>query len=157
MHTRPCVCPLRVGVSVFPRPVEFLWSNPVGFQSQIFWGSAAIAGDPDMGLRTFTPVGEFLWPNSFPVCGSPTWWWLWFDFIMIAPFLLSCCGFFFIFGCRISIFVGFYFVVISWWLFSSYSWFWCFCKKRWVHVLLLLSFSLCLKQQCLERDLFSMQ
>ena len=29
-----------------------------------------------------------------------------FDFIMIVPLLLSYCGFFFVFGCRISFVVG---------------------------------------------------
>ena len=29
-----------------------------------------------------------------------------FDFTVIVPLLLSCCGFFFVFGCRISFLVG---------------------------------------------------
>ena len=32
------------------------------------------AGELDVGLRTFTPEGEFLWSNYyFTVCGLPTW------------------------------------------------------------------------------------
>ena len=30
-----------------------------------------------------------------------------FDFIAIAPLLLSCCGFFVFFGCKVSFLVGF--------------------------------------------------
>ena len=29
-------------------------------------------GKPDVGLRTFTPVGGLLWYNCSPVCESPT-------------------------------------------------------------------------------------
>ena len=45
----------------------------LAFKARFSGALPAIAGDPDMGLRTFTPVGEFLWYNSFPVCGSPIW------------------------------------------------------------------------------------
>ena len=30
------------------------------------------AGEPDVELRTLTPVGELLWYNYFPVCGWST-------------------------------------------------------------------------------------
>ena len=30
------------------------------------------AGEPDVGFRTFTAVGEPLWYNHFLVCGLPT-------------------------------------------------------------------------------------
>ena len=75
VHTRLCV-PSNSGVSVSPSPVEVLQSNPTGLQSQILWGLlfpllGPQAGKPDIGLRTFTSVGE-LWYNCFPVCGSPT-------------------------------------------------------------------------------------
>ena len=32
------------------------------------------ARQPDVGLRTLSPVGEPLQYNYFPVCGSPTQW-----------------------------------------------------------------------------------
>ena len=69
--------PSKSGVSVSPSPVEFLWSNPAGLQSQIFWGLLPPlpdpqAGKPDVVLRTFTPVGEPLWYNYFTVCWPPT-------------------------------------------------------------------------------------
>ena len=38
-------------------------------------------GKPDVGLRTFTPVGELLWYNCSPVCESSTQH-LW-DFILL--------------------------------------------------------------------------
>ena len=48
-------------------------------QSQILWGlffplPDPQAGKPDMGCRTFTPVGELLWYNYFLFCVSSTWW-----------------------------------------------------------------------------------
>ena len=51
-----------------------------------------------------------------------------FDFIMIAPLLPSCCGLFFVFGCRASFLVdptGFLLMVIQ-----QLVVFWCFYKKR---------------------------
>lgn len=50
----------------------------MGLQSQLLWALLLLlpdpqAGEPDMGLRTFTPVGEVLWYNYLPVCGLPTW------------------------------------------------------------------------------------
>ena len=75
-HKTLCV-PSKSGFSVSPSPVESLQSNPTGLQSQISWGSLVPLPDsqaekPDMGLRTFNPMGELLWYNCFPVCGSLT-------------------------------------------------------------------------------------
>ena len=55
--------PSKSRVSVSPSPVEFLLSNPTGLQSQMVWGLLLPmpdpqAGESDVGLRTFTPVGE---------------------------------------------------------------------------------------------------
>ena len=52
-------------------------------------------GEPDMGLRTLTPVGEPLQYNYSSVCGLPSWG-LW-DFIIsrVHPSYPSHCGFFF--------------------------------------------------------------
>lgn len=62
--------------SVFSRPVEFLHSSPTGLQSQMLQGLLLLipdrqAGWSDMSLRTLTLVGEPLWHNYFPICGSP--------------------------------------------------------------------------------------
>ena len=67
----------KSGVSVAPSPVELPGSNTTGFQSQVLWGFLLLlpdpqAGEPDMGLRTFTMVRKLLWCNCFPVCGSLT-------------------------------------------------------------------------------------
>ena len=75
-HETLCV-PSKSRVSISPGPVEFLQSNPTAFQSQLLWELLLPlpdpqSGKPDMGLRTFTPVGEFLWYNCFPVCGLAT-------------------------------------------------------------------------------------
>ena len=51
-----------------------------------------------------------------------------FDFILIAPLLLSHCGFFF-FGCGVSFSCQ--------WLFNSWLQFWCSQRRKWAHVILL--------------------
>ena len=65
------------GDSLSPSLVEFLRSNPAGFQSWILCGLLLSLLDsqavkPDVWLRTFALVIELLWYNSYPVCGSPT-------------------------------------------------------------------------------------
>ena len=69
----------KSGVSVSFSPVELLQSGPVGpvgLQSQILWLLLLMldpqAGEPIIGLRTLTPVGEPLQYNYSPVCGFPT-------------------------------------------------------------------------------------
>ena len=68
--------PSKSGVSVSPSPVEILQSNPTSLQSLILWEFLPLpdpqVGKPDVGLRTFTPVGGLLWYNCSPVCESPT-------------------------------------------------------------------------------------
>ena len=64
-----------------PRTVKVLQSNPARLQSLILWEFLLPlpdpqVGKPDVGLRTFTPVGGLLWCNCFLVCESPTQW-LW--------------------------------------------------------------------------------
>ena len=75
-HTILCV-PSSSGVSVSPSPVEVLQSNPSSLQSLILWEFPLPlpdphVGKPDVGLRTFTPVGGLLWYKCSPVCESPT-------------------------------------------------------------------------------------
>ena len=53
----------KSGVFVSPSPVELLHSSPTGLQSQMLWGFLLLMpdpqdGEPNMGLRTLTPVGE---------------------------------------------------------------------------------------------------
>ena len=62
-----------------PSPVEVLQSNTTGFQSQIPWGVPVplldpLAGETDMGFRTFTTVGERLWYYCSPVYRLFTQW-----------------------------------------------------------------------------------
>ena len=76
----------KSGVSVSPSPVKVLQSNPASVQSLILWEFLLLLSDlqvgkPDVGLRTFTPVGGLLWYNCCPVCESPTLW-LW-DLILL--------------------------------------------------------------------------
>ena len=59
-YAQDLVC-AKSGVSVSPSPVEFLQSNTTGAESQMLWGLLLPlpdpkAGDPDVGLRTFTPM-----------------------------------------------------------------------------------------------------
>ena len=75
-HTTLCV-PSQSGVSVSPSPVEVLQSNRVSLQCLILWEFLLPLPDPqvekpDVGFRTFTPVGELLWYKCSPVCESPT-------------------------------------------------------------------------------------
>ena len=85
VHTRPSVSPPRVEF-LFP-PV--LWNSCdqtlLTFKVRVPGGSSSFCQTPqfgklDMGLRIFTPLGELLWYNYFPVCGLPTQW-VW-DFIL---------------------------------------------------------------------------
>ena len=66
-------------VFVSPSSVEVLQSNPVGPQRQILQGLLCTlleqqTGKPDVGFKTFTPIGLLLQCNCFPVCGLPTQW-----------------------------------------------------------------------------------
>ena len=86
MCTLLCVCPPRVE-SLFP-PVLSKSCNqiPLAFRSLLLWEFLLPlpdpqVGKPDVGLRTFTPVGELLWYNCSPVCESPTQW-LW-DMVLL--------------------------------------------------------------------------
>ena len=84
-HTTLCV-PSKSGVSFSLSPVEVLQSNSAGLQSLILLEFLLPLPDPqvkkpDVGLRTFTPVGGFLWCHCSPVCGSHTQW-LW-DLILL--------------------------------------------------------------------------
>ena len=76
VHTRFRLCPPSLK-SVSCSPMEVLWSNSAVLQGQIPWGFPVPllgpqAGKPDMGIWTFTTVGELLWYYYSPVCGSPT-------------------------------------------------------------------------------------
>ena len=94
-HTIPCV-PSRNGLSFSPSPVKVLQSIPTRLQSLILHEFLlplpdTQVGKPDVGLRTFTPVGGLLWYKCSPVCESPTQQFRGFDFTLIAPLLPSHC------------------------------------------------------------------
>ena len=138
VHTTLCV-PSKSGVSVSPSPVEVLQSNPTNLQSLILWEFLLPLPDPqvvkpNVGLRTFTPVGGLLWYNCSPVCESPTQQ-LW-DLIL----LWLCPSYCLIVASPLSLDVGWVPVSSCQWLFSSYLWFWCSHKREWAHVLLLCHF-----------------
>ena len=76
-HVKSCVCPPRLQ-SLSP-PV--LWSScdqaQLAFKAKCSRGSSSPlpdpqTGEPDMGLRTLTPLRELLRYDYFPVCGLPT-------------------------------------------------------------------------------------
>ena len=77
MRTLLYVCPPRVE-SLFPPVLSKSYSQiPLSLQSLILWEFLLLlpnpqVGKPDMGLRTFTPVGGLPWYNCSPVCESPT-------------------------------------------------------------------------------------
>ena len=75
-----CV-PVKSGVSVSPRPVQLLQllppprsgpSKPNALETYIHRAGPR-AGEPDVGLRTLTPVGESLQYNYSPVYGLSIW------------------------------------------------------------------------------------
>ena len=70
----PCV-PFKNGVSISPNTVVLLCTSPTCLQCQMPQGLFLPVPDPhtwefDVGLRTLSPVGEFLWTSYFPVCGT---------------------------------------------------------------------------------------
>ena len=70
--------PFKSGISISYSLLALLNVSPTDLQSQMFWGLVFLvqdswAGEPDMGLRPLTPLGEPLQCNYPPVCGSPTW------------------------------------------------------------------------------------
>ena len=76
--TRFCLCPLRV---CLPSPVEVLWSNPTGLQSQTPWGFSVPLPDPQVGKsvvgpRTFLTENFFdiLFCSLWVVCSAALWW-----------------------------------------------------------------------------------
>lgn len=79
------------------------------------------AGSLDVGIRTFTTVGELLSVLLFPSLWVAHLVSIGFGFIMIVPLLLLGCIFSFVLGCRISFF---WWVSVSscQWLFNNW-WF----------------------------------
>ena len=74
VHTTLCV-PSKSGVFLSPSRVKVLQSNPANLQSLILYEFLLLlpdpqVGKPDMGLRTFTPVGGLLWYKCSLVCES---------------------------------------------------------------------------------------
>lgn len=78
----PSVCetlcvPFESRVAVSSSPVEFLYSSPAGFQSQLLLGGGGFSFQCytlRLGLRTVTLEGELRQYDYFPVCGSHTHW-----------------------------------------------------------------------------------
>ena len=81
---------------VCPSPL----ASPLAFKSRFSKGILLLLPEPqagklDMRLRTFTPVGVFLWSNYFPVCGPPMWQvWNFIMLYLVSPSL-------FVFRCRV--------------------------------------------------------
>ena len=97
-------------------------SFPTSLRSLILWEFPLLlldpqVGKPDVGLRTFTPVGGHLWYNCSPICESPTQW-LW-DLIL----LWLCPSYHLTVASPLSLDVAYLFwwvpVSSSQWLFSS--------------------------------------
>ena len=79
--------------------ITFCWllkSDSLGILTPLSYPQG---GKPDMGLRTFTLVGKLMWFYSFHVPHLVV---MGLNFIIIVPLLPSHCGFFFVFGCRVS-------------------------------------------------------
>ena len=141
MHTLLCVCPPRVE-SLFPPVLLKSCSQiPLAFTVWFSGNSSPCCrmepqgGNPDVGLRTFTPVGGLLWYNFSPICESPT------QQLWGLILLWLCPSYHLIAASPLSLDVGylFWWVPVSScrWLFSSYLWFQCSRKREREHVLLL--------------------
>ena len=117
MHTLLCVCPLIVE-SLFLPVLSNSNQIPLAFKVWFSGNSSSCCqtpqvGKPDVGLRTFTPVGGCLWYNCSPVCESPTQQ-LW-DLIL----LWLCPSYCLIAASPLSLDVGYLF----WWVpVSSFRW-----------------------------------
>ena len=77
----------------FPQSCESLVIKSFGLQGQILRGFPGPlldpqAGKPDMGFRTFTTVGEFLWYYRSPVCCLPDEYGTWFYHNCSPPTIL---------------------------------------------------------------------
>ena len=77
-HESLCVL-FKNGVFISPSPLELLHKISNDPQCQILQGLLLPmpdlqAWEPDMGLKTLTPIGNSLWYSDFPLCGLPTWW-----------------------------------------------------------------------------------
>ena len=78
MHTKP-VCALQEWSLCFPqscaapalKPCRPSKLNALGLLLPM---PDPRAEEPDVGLRTLSPVGEPVRQNYFLVCGSPSWW-----------------------------------------------------------------------------------
>ena len=75
--TLPCVCPPRVRSLLPPVLLKPCSQIPLAFKVRFSGNSSSRcqtpqAWKPDVGLRTFTPVGGLMWYKCSPVCESPT-------------------------------------------------------------------------------------
>ena len=64
-------------ISISPNPLGLPKVSVTGLLSQMLWAlifpvQDCYAGEPEVGLRPLTPLGEPLQYNYSPVCGSPT-------------------------------------------------------------------------------------
>ena len=72
------MCTLQERGSLFPPDLSKSCKQfPLGFKNLILYELLLLLpdpqfGKPDVGLRSFTPVGRLLWYKCSPVCESPT-------------------------------------------------------------------------------------
>ena len=85
--------------------------RPPTLQSQTLWGILLLlpdpqAGEPDGGVQNFQSYGRTSVILQFVAHVR-------FDFTVIVPLLLACCGFFFVFRCRTFLVGSSNFVVVN--------------------------------------------
>ena len=127
MHKTLCASS-KSGAFLSLSPVEFLGDSSSHCQTSrlgsLIWGS-----ELSLLWENFCGIIIFQFMN-FPHSRYGIWFYCFWE-----PLFPSCCGLFFVFGCRASFLVdptGFLLMVIQ-----QLVVFWCFYKKRWAHVLLL--------------------
>ena len=110
IHKSLCVSS-KSGVSVSLSPVEFLWSRPAGFQSQMLWGLLFPVQTPRLGSLTWGSELSLLWENFCDIIilqfvGCPTRGYGIRLYHKCAPPTILFWFLLYVFGYRISFFVS---------------------------------------------------
>ena len=111
VHAKFCLCPPKLE-SLLP-PVLWKSYNQIllALEARFPWDSQSVCQIPRLGSLTWCSEPSQQCKKFFSitvlqsVSHPPAS--MGFDFIMIVPLLPSCCGFFFVFGLRLSFFGGF--------------------------------------------------
>ena len=110
MHTLPCVCPPREE-SLFPSVLSKSYNQiPLAFKVWFSRNSSSCCRTHSLGSLTWGSETSLQWVDFCCIMFSSLWVThaavMGFDFTVIAPLLLSQCGFSFVFGCGVFFLVS---------------------------------------------------